>query len=336
MSDSLTHFITICPNCSSQLRVRRRFLDKPVLCKQCRHTFTGTAMNAAAEAGSAEAMAGAQTPRPPGEDERILVVCGSCKTHLSVRRSRMGDMITCKVCGQVNLAQPSFEPDAGSGLTSPSQPRLEDTTGVANQRSDLGNEPLGTERRRLQDDLEQLYLAQGSLKTELERIAPAYQFLRTELEQAQLAYKQLLAENLRLGEVLDAAKRHAAESAIAHEQATSEAEERNQQLVEAQTRLESDFQSRLDADRGRGAQLEQELLAFRSVRAGQEEEHLRHGEADPIAAAPTAHDPSLQRELESARAEIERLKSQLRESNRLQGEMATLFDGLGLRFELGP
>ena len=97
MSDSLTHFIATCPKCFAQLKVKVAYLGKPIRCKQCEHTFTGTGANEPSEASSPATTVGDSSPGVQ-DTERITVVCENCKTSLSIRRWLIGQVIRCKAC----------------------------------------------------------------------------------------------------------------------------------------------------------------------------------------------------------------------------------------------
>jgi len=119
------------------------------------------------------------------------------------------------------------------------------------------------------------------------------------------------------------------------ELAMKEYQDRNQELFEAEIRREADFRSQLDAERRRQEQLEAELRVLRAESAAFIETVPRGARPQPLGPESGSVGPTRDEELESARAEIVKLREQLGESERLQREISSVLNGLGLRFDLG-
>jgi len=171
MSDSQTHFIAKCPHCSSSLKVRRIYLGQTVACKQCGHSFIGNEAQQPSAVGS-----GANAARPiaqPSRDvERILVVCQNCRVSLSVKSSRIGQVIRCKQCDSeiVVIPAPAAQPAPGSAAvrSTPADDLLHLATLPENGGE--AEESLRTECETLHAELEKLGVERNLLESELERL----------------------------------------------------------------------------------------------------------------------------------------------------------------------
>src|SRR5262245_27887728 len=58
MNDVQTHFVAVCPTCSSSLRVRRAYIGQLVVCKQCNMSFRAEEADQPSTTGSGSVEAG--------------------------------------------------------------------------------------------------------------------------------------------------------------------------------------------------------------------------------------------------------------------------------------
>jgi chromosome segregation ATPase len=131
---------------------------------------------------------------------------------------------------------------------------------------------------------------------------------------------QLAALGERFGQLLDE-HRSAQESC-------KQFQDRDRELTEAQQRLESTYQSMLDAERTKHAELAQQLDELRadSAESARLAEQLISAKSGPVE-SPSAADA----ELEAARAQVKELHWLVAESERLILETAAVLNGFGVR-----
>ncbi len=137
MKTTQTHFVASCPYCSTQLRIRRDFAGQQVQCKKCTKTFAAKETDGPATAVPGEI--GAVRLLPPASPvERVVVMCPSCQTPLSIRRVYIGRQVCCKQCNQTFLAS---DPAAATAVTPESR---QDGNGNDTERAALQAEVTGS------------------------------------------------------------------------------------------------------------------------------------------------------------------------------------------------
>jgi chromosome segregation ATPase/DNA-directed RNA polymerase subunit M/transcription elongation factor TFIIS len=190
MSEPQSHFVTSCPNCSTALKVRRQYLGQRVACKQCGHSFLGTAQDEpiAVDSGEQPTKLSAE---PSQTSERVPVVCDHCKAALSVKSSRIGQVIRCKQCDRDFLAKPVLATQRAPDRTLGASTSLEDllTLAVGREHGEGKHESVGPSGEHLQ--------------AELEKLGTAHALLETERQRLESAHSQLTAEIVRLSEQLE-------------------------------------------------------------------------------------------------------------------------------------
>jgi DNA-directed RNA polymerase subunit M/transcription elongation factor TFIIS len=181
MSEPQPHVTTSCPQCSSALKIRRNYLGQTVACKRCGHSFLAApAEEPTATSTGEHAVEAPALPSP--RSERILVVCEKCKASLSVRSSRIGQVIRCKSCDREilvkNIRQTPPAPDGAA----PGSTTADDLLGLSagHGHDDEVHEALRSRSQQLQAELEQVRIAHNLLETELERLKPAYSLVAAE------------------------------------------------------------------------------------------------------------------------------------------------------------
>lgn len=102
MNATQTHFVTVCPHCSTGLKVRRVYLGQQVVCKHCRLEFLGEAGDRTSTMTFGNGEAGARFPTF-SQGDRIDVKCPSCETTLRVRRHYIGHNVICRECERTFL-----------------------------------------------------------------------------------------------------------------------------------------------------------------------------------------------------------------------------------------
>jgi len=201
MSETHSHFVTVCPNCSTKLRVNRKHIGQDVTCKHCEHTFRAGQTNDPIAPSSGEGMAGPSIQAAQPED-RIALTCPSCQATLSVRRIYVGNQVRCKQCGNTFLvsapAQPQPEPagTAPPGISAMSSPPGDikheiPGTETAHESLRIQHDQLLADREQLQAAHNQLDAEHNRLRTEHERLRTEHEQLRTEHEQLRTEYRQL-------------------------------------------------------------------------------------------------------------------------------------------------
>src|SRR5262249_27657489 len=124
MNDVQTHFVAVCPHCSTGLRVRRAYIGQLVVCKQCNMSFRAEEADQPSNVGSGEV--GAGSPIQPWPQERTMAApCPSCQPSLRARRSYIGHHVTCKQCNHIFVVSPPAE--SGPGPAAPPAPEISDT-----------------------------------------------------------------------------------------------------------------------------------------------------------------------------------------------------------------
>jgi chromosome segregation ATPase/DNA-directed RNA polymerase subunit RPC12/RpoP len=285
MSEPQPKFITICPRCSSALKVRRVYLGQMVACKQCNHSFVGVEVD-----GPIATITGSYTTESLAQlspnEERIQVVCENCEAALSVRSSRIGQVISCKQCGREILIKvvPETHPQpalAACGSTS-ADDRLHRAAGRGSP--DEQHEPLRSQHHEFQTELEKLRVAHNLLEIELTRLQPAYNLVKAEnkrlseqidsqleshrcrqseleeqLHVERLSHQaELIRRTIGLDELSE--RHRAVQDRLNSAEASCDLHRRqNEELIQTQSRLESDFRSQLESHRCRQTELEAQL-----------------------------------------------------------------------------
>jgi hypothetical protein len=198
MNATQTHFVAICPNCSSKLRVKRIFLGEPIVCKQCGQPFPCAEADQPSIADFGESAAGASSPV-----DRIVVACPSCQATLRVRRAYIGQGVVCNHCERTLLVSPPEAFLAGSALSGPwnspaavahpfNGERDHGGTGAAHEAIPLTHDRLASENQRLLTEYDRLQVAHQELQAEHGR-------LTSESQELLAKYGQMQAEHGRLG-----------------------------------------------------------------------------------------------------------------------------------------
>jgi predicted Zn finger-like uncharacterized protein len=201
MNETQTHFVAVCPHCSTSLRVRREFHGQQVRCKRCDQVFLA---EEAVEPGiMAPGEEKAIPPNaPPPQEDRLVMTCPSCQTPLSIRRAYIGRQVRCKQCDHPFLVQ---DPATGGGLLDDpgdrngaeaptSDPKLQ----AAHDRLAAENQQLQAAYSRLLATHDQLAAATEQPRAQHDRLAAESQQLLTEHDQLQAAHDQLRTEHDRV------------------------------------------------------------------------------------------------------------------------------------------
>ena len=110
MSETLTHFIAVCPKCLVSLRVPHAFSGRSVRCNQCSHKFRTFPPDFPPPPISDEYKSGTlNVNATSSEADPLTVVCPNCKAYLSVRRSFCGSP-----CSMSQLQQQLLIPNIGT------------------------------------------------------------------------------------------------------------------------------------------------------------------------------------------------------------------------------
>ncbi len=192
MSDPQSHFVTICPQCSSALKVRRIYLGQIVACKQCKHTFMGTETEEPT-AVIPGAQATGPSAQPARNVERIEVVCENCKISLSVKTSKIGQVIRCKQCEREILVKAARETQQAPALAASGSGSV--------SADDLL--PLATDDRRGDEKYNRLRSERAVFQAEFEKLSVAHNLLEAEIERLRLAHSQVVFDKKRLSEQLE-------------------------------------------------------------------------------------------------------------------------------------
>jgi uncharacterized protein (DUF983 family) len=118
MNAAQTHFVAVCPHCSTGLKIRRVYLGQRVVCKQCSQSFMGEEREGPSTMAFGEGEAGARVPASPQED-RIIATCPTCRATLRVRRRYIGNNVICKECERTFLVSPPVDAPSNPVAESP-------------------------------------------------------------------------------------------------------------------------------------------------------------------------------------------------------------------------
>ncbi len=225
MSETLTHFIAVCPKCLVSLRVPHAFSGRSVRCNQCSHKFRTFTPDFPPPPISDEYTTGTLNMNPTSSEAGTLtVVCPSCKAFLSVRRSSAGHHVRCRNCSNKFLI-----PSTG---TSPGQPNqqsheanlvkqlfrnLEDTkageepnrAGPVLSESEHATvsgllDRILTEFSMMVEDRDRIQSEHVTLLARFKKLRGKYERLKLEREKDRLEHHRLDAELATLREALTA------------------------------------------------------------------------------------------------------------------------------------
>ncbi len=370
MSETELKFITICPRCSSALKVRRVYLGQMVACKQCSHSFVGVEVDA-----PFAVMTGLYGSEPRADrsqnDERIQVVCQSCEVVLSVRRSRTGQVISCKQCGREIVIKAVQEASPEPVLAVAGSTSADHLLHLATGRGRMveAYEPIRSQYKDFESELDTIRVARDLLETELARLQPAYDLVKAEKarlieqldaqsrlesdfrsqlelrrcrqseleEQLRAERENHQAELLRRTAELDALseqRRLLEDRLTATEAAWKEYQESNHELFQTQAELETALRSELESARSRVGELEEALRALRAEVVAPAETVFESVEFEPIQPDPSLTGHTREDELESLRAEIRGLWREFGNLERFSRSVTNTLDGLGIRIDL--
>jgi predicted Zn finger-like uncharacterized protein len=252
MNETQTHFITSCPYCSTQLRIRRGFAGQHVQCKHCNETFVAKEADGPATAASGEV--DPVRPLPPvSQEERVIVNCPSCQASLSIRRVYIGRQVRCKQCDEIFLASDS----AAAIDLSPESRR--DRDGIDTERAALQAEVdrLSSENQRLRDE-------HHSLRADRERTSTESERLKAELDRQKLEANRLRGALDRATTDLEGIRAHLGEISPA---AVRPLFEERASLIAELDRLRDEIQVFRDEQSARdrtAGEREEELIAGRA------------------------------------------------------------------------
>jgi hypothetical protein len=153
------------------LKVRRPLLGHTITCKQCGHNFEA-ALAAQPGPNHTAALPTGDSHHAWPEVERVLVTCENCQASLSVKRSKIGQVIRCKQCDSELLVTPPGEatplPTVGAFAASAAGVAVKAV--AVSKKSDLQLEQLQSKHDSLQAEFEKLSVAQNLLEAEANRI----------------------------------------------------------------------------------------------------------------------------------------------------------------------
>ncbi len=217
MSEPEQHFTTLCPQCSSALRVRHKYLGQTVQCKQCGHDFLASRAEEPVTTAVGERGTESLARALPLAD-RVLVVCEKCKAALSVRTSRIGQVVRCKQCDSEILVTGSPHSLPAAGPTASGSSAAEDLLRHAlGGCDDEKHKALESRCEQLQAELEKVRIAHNLLETEFEHLKPEHNLVEAENKRHRERIDNLLVEQAAL---------RARESWISPEQAQTWDDER--------------------------------------------------------------------------------------------------------------
>lgn len=343
MNATQTHFVAVCPHCSTGLKVRRVYLGQPVACKQCSRQFLGEERDEPGTSAFGEGEVVAGTPAPLPED-RIIATCPNCQATLRVRRQYIGNNVICKECERMFLVLPPAEGPSNSTVNGPGQAEYD--------RLQSAYRGLQSEHAQLADRLEQRGLELDAARAEQEQMGLAEEAALAEADRLRSEADQLRAEcdRLRLG--IDEIRRafEEDERTEREELARVEAElvglaarnEELQDLYESNKRLCAEYQERNQGLLEELARLRSELTAPMHPVPPLETDRtvLPHGSLEDLweitdydDTSPSHPEPKTTPayELRGLRIEVEHLKRRLTDSERLQSEMVAILAGMGIR-----
>jgi predicted nucleic acid-binding Zn-ribbon protein len=311
MNATQSHFVTVCPNCSTGLKVRRAYLDHPVVCKQCSVQFLGKEVEGPSTMVFGEGEAGARTPPP--QPDRIIATCPNCQATLRVRRLYIGNNVICKECERTFLVLPPEE--AGSN------PAVDGLRRAEHDRLHVAHRELEAEHGRLAGLLEQRNLDLDAARAEQDRLG-------LDREKAVVEAERLRIEGSRLSSEIEGLRRAFEQAEHAHREELSRLEDQLRQARDQAQDAER-LRGQCDQLRSEGAQLRAECDQLRSGvenlhRALEEDERtdreeLARVEAELIGLA--GRNQELQDQYESAR----QLCTEYQDRNQdLLGELARL------------
>ncbi len=162
MNDTQTHFVAVCPHCSTALRIRRVFAGQQVQCKHCEKTFVAEDAESPGTAGSVDGGASPSAPTS-AQSERIVVTCPTCQTNLSVRRVYIGQQVRCKQCDETFLVTDPparVMPTLGSRADRPETDVSYEALQVEISRR---NQELQASRNQLQAEIDRAKSVQANL-----------------------------------------------------------------------------------------------------------------------------------------------------------------------------
>lgn len=164
MTDVATHFFSVCPNCSTALRIRRVYAGQPVQCRQCSRVFVAT------ESAGSNGSVSTETPAPPGDSgspavERLLSSCPHCRATLSVRKAFIGQTVRCKQCDEAFVVT-----DPSAGPAAVPHEAMPDSVGGDRAAIEAERDRLRTELEQLSHENTRLQVDHGALRVDHERL----------------------------------------------------------------------------------------------------------------------------------------------------------------------
>ena len=194
LNDVPLHFVTVCPHCSTRLRIKSVYKSQSVRCKRCNDKFWAEEADGPHTTNSNESGVVQLAQAPPKED-RIVVTCPGCTATLRVRQSHVGHRVACKRCAHVFIGTWPTESALDPGLAgSPATT----TPGAFPLESQSNHVESDTRLKALPSQCERLLAENQQLKTRKQQLKIRKQQLKAELQGLKDAHDQLAAENKRL------------------------------------------------------------------------------------------------------------------------------------------
>ncbi len=300
MSQSGPFAMTVCPRCSSRLRIKQSSLGKTIGCAHCEHRFVAQASLGLDESS------GDYTAPPvakPDAEERIEISCPECTAGLSVRAIYVGQHVRCRKCNhKFMVVQP-----AGSGLAS----RLESTSshvgldtldllarlsspGPGSNDLQQAHDALQTAHHEIQAAHDELQTAHARLQAEYDAFAPEYSRLAALGAQLAGELEETKADRDRLASELSEIKSDL--ETLRHEIGSLSLDDARQAVIERDRLGEEAGGLREEANRLRG-----------ELEAAREESRAHHQSARESEERASA----LAIEIEGQKAEIEQHKAEI-------------------------
>jgi predicted Zn finger-like uncharacterized protein len=314
--------VVVCPSCHATLRVRRAYLGRQVLCKQCNHTFL---------------------VRDPANSQPESAVSdhhgGTSKTSLHQPDIESGSLATESEYDRLRTEHDRLLAEHQRLLTEHRQLQEADSRHAAGHaRYKLKYKQVGEELTRVTTDL-------GRIRAHLGTIAPEDVCSLVEERESLRAEVERLRGALDLADATHRVERDRIHAELAtlndqHRQLRDQQEstdqlckqylERNQELVQAHNRLESDFQLMLHTVRLQEQRAAEQLdrLGFPNGETADRANQSRSDNVNPAHAL-----PALVAELEAVRAQVEDLKRRLDTAERNNRDLFETLKIAGIRYK---
>ncbi len=300
MSQSGPFAMTVCPRCSSQLRIKQSSLGKTIGCAHCEHRFVAQASLGLDESS------GDYTAPPvakPDAEERIEISCPECTAGLSVRAIYVGQHVRCRKCNHKFLVVKPADSSLPSRLESTSSHVGLDTLDLLARLSSPGpgsndlqqaHDALQAAHHEIQAAHDELQTAHARLQAEYDAFAPEYSRLAALGAQLAGELEETKADRDRLASELSEIKSDL--ETLRHEIGSLSLDDARQAVIERDRLAEQAGGLREEANRLRG-----------ELEAAREESRAHHQSARESEERASA----LAIEIEGHKAEIEQHKVEI-------------------------